>query len=643
MATAIRGRIVRLTTKAPLIDITVQAIDVATGNPAATTTTSNSNGFYSLTGLTDAVYFANPLIADDDWTIQPDTNVIFGGDLYVPDNTTTPRVQITTATHGGFAILGSGDTYNDSTGAGTYQVLFDYGAATPGMYFANGAAYIGSAGITITGSSSLNVSQSFVPTGGSVYDGIKVVQTTTGAAGGATVSALRIATNLNHSSGTIANVTGIMAAPAITAGATSIFSGMQISTSGTGATTSNGLRIAAVATGGTLTAAISIADPLAAATAYALYITSTAQSVHTGNLRIGSTTAPTTTLDVTGAALVSSTLGVTGATTLSSTLKVSGATSLGGTHTATGVLDIRDTNVIVQALAPFPAIVTGSNNGGALYFGVNATGSTIPTAAIETSWGGATNPQIGIGVIRDALKANILMDYNGDTFIRNGSTNSVVVYRNGQVGIGVTNTTAGRLLWGQYSTAATTADFRWEQTDNTSGSSHALHSIIVGGASSGDPFINFRVAGATDWSIGIDNSVANDPFVLARSGTLGTTNIASFLAGSVTLADPYDIVLGTTTGTKIGTATTQKLGFWNTAPVARAAAYTQTYATATRTHANITATTPSAYAAGANGYSTGAKAQEVHAAVVAHQTDIANVKQVLNQVIDDLQLYGLLA
>jgi hypothetical protein len=42
----------------------------------------------------------------------------------------------------------------------------------------------------------------------------------------------------------------------------------------------------------------------------------TAQSYHVGNFRIGSTSAPTVALDVTGAALVSSTLGVTGATTL---------------------------------------------------------------------------------------------------------------------------------------------------------------------------------------------------------------------------------------------------------------------------------------------------------------------------------------
>lgn len=55
-------------------------------------------------------------------------------------------------------------------------------------------------------------------------------------------------------------------------------------------------------------------------------------------------------------------------------------------------------------------------------------------------------------------------------------------------------------------------------------------------------------------------------------------------AGDVQLAEAADFVLGTTTGTKIGTATTQKLGFFNATPVVQQAtitAYTNTgiYAT----------------------------------------------------------------
>jgi len=47
-------------------------------------------------------------------------------------------------------------------------------------------------------------------------------------------------------------------------------------------------------------------------------------------------------------------------------------------------------------------------------------------------------------------------------------------------------------------------------------------------------------------------------------------------------ADGVNIVLGTTTGTKIGTSTTELLGFWGATPVAQPAAYTPTNVTADR-------------------------------------------------------------
>ena len=113
--------------------------------------------------------------------------------------------------------------------------------------------------------------------------------------------------------------------------------------------------------------------------------------------------------------------------------------------------------------------------------------------------------------------------------------------------------------------------------------------------------------------------------------------------GTAKIKDGTNIPLDTTTGTKLGTATTQKLGFWNATPIVRPSAFTQTYATATKTHANLTYVAPAAYGAGANGYSTAAMAAAVHAAVIALAADVANVKQVLNSVIDDLQSMGLLA
>lgn len=50
---------------------------------------------------------------------------------------------------------------------------------------------------------------------------------------------------------------------------------------------------------------------------------------------------------------------------------------------------------------------------------------------------------------------------------------------------------------------------------------------------------------------------------------------ASYLGGSLTIADAKDVILDTTTGTKIGTDVSQKLGFWNAAPVVQPAAAAQ--------------------------------------------------------------------
>ena len=50
------------------------------------------------------------------------------------------------------------------------------------------------------------------------------------------------------------------------------------------------------------------------------------------------------------------------------------------------------------------------------------------------------------------------------------------------------------------------------------------------------------------------------------TGTEGNIVIGA-TRGNLVITDARDVILGTTTGTKIGTATTQKLGFYNATPV----------------------------------------------------------------------------
>jgi hypothetical protein len=96
------------------------------------------------------------------------------------------------------------------------------------------------------------------------------------------------------------------------------------------------------------------------------------------------------------------------------------------------------------------------------------------------------------------------------------------------------------------------------------------------------------------------------------------------------------------------------LGFYSVTPVTRPTAYTQTYSTATRTHSNLTSATLTDSTTGTADttlvqITTGADATnhnnnyaDLAAQVNALRVDLVNAKNVLNQVIDDLQNNGLL-
>lgn len=63
--------------------------------------------------------------------------------------------------------------------------------------------------------------------------------------------------------------------------------------------------------------------------------------------------------------------------------------------------------------------------------------------------------------------------------------------------------------------------------------------------------------------VGDVDSAGIDLILRANTGV----NALTFAAGAVTVLDAYNIALATTTGTKIGTATGQKIGFWDATPV----------------------------------------------------------------------------
>jgi len=76
----------------------------------------------------------------------------------------------------------------------------------------------------------------------------------------------------------------------------------------------------------------------------------------------------------------------------------------------------------------------------------------------------------------------------------------------------------------------------------------------------------------------IDDDAASGTAMYVNQGTVDSstfnevtsTNAIASTAGTTTLADACNLALNTSTGTKIGTAAGQKLGFWGAAPVAQA-------------------------------------------------------------------------
>jgi hypothetical protein len=150
---------------------------------------------------------------------------------------------------------------------------------------------------------------------------------------------------------------------------------------------------------------------------------------------------------------------------------------------------------------------------------------------------------------------------------------------------------------------------------------------------------------------GIKINVANAGAGAARG--LWVEAGSSQFDGDITVGDAKIIILNTTTGTKIGTATTQKLGFFNATPVVQPSAYTQTYSTADKTHANFTSsdltgitasTTGSALAEPGAAYSQSTLQQNfrrIQDQFVNLRGDVADLKQLVNSIIDDLQSLGL--
>ena len=104
-------------------------------------------------------------------------------------------------------------------------------------------------------------------------------------------------------------------------------------------------------------------------------------------------------------------------------------------------------------------------------------------------------------------------------------------------------------------------------------------------------------------------------------------------------------IAGTQTFSGTVAHTGTSFGFFGVAATTRPTAYTQTYSTADKTHANptgVSVATTAATNSSPFGYTGAAQADAIVTNLNAAIVDLADIKQLVNSVIDDLQLLGLL-
>lgn len=114
----------------------------------------------------------------------------------------------------------------------------------------------------------------------------------------------------------------------------------------------------------------------------------------------------------------------------------------------------------------------------------------------------------------------------------------------------------------------------------------------------------------------------------------------SFAAADPMVITPQAAGTGTLRGLVIG-ATGTSLAFFGGTPATKPTAYTQTYATADKTHADFTSADIGAFTGGVTGFVDAAERDNIRTQFNALRADVADLKQLANSVIDDLQALSL--
>jgi len=106
------------------------------------------------------------------------------------------------------------------------------------------------------------------------------------------------------------------------------------------------------------------------------------------------------------------------------------------------------------------------------------------------------------------------------------------IQADGAIGIGNVVPSAGIRLDAHHNTAGQQNYWRLRHGDNTNAVSHVQLQLQVGGASGGDPYVEYEIAGVQGWSAGIDNS-DSDKFKFTANTALGANTFSIATNGDV--------------------------------------------------------------------------------------------------------------
>lgn len=231
----------------------------------------------------------------------------------------------------------------------------------------------------------------------------------------------------------------------------------------------------------------------------------------------------------------------------------------------------------------------------------NSASNVTAMASVAAVWGGAA--QTTIGAVGPGATAGLLLGSGADTNLYRSAANTLKT------------------------------DDSFEAPKGTFTTPGAAAVVVRSGASgSAAVFEIGRTSSEFEFYIGAS---ANQIATGSAAGDAAAAHSVSARRFYIGVGTPTEIIVDN-----------DKLGFLNTTPVARPSAYTQTYATASRIHAARAAAAVATTAA-TNvtpwGYSTQAQADAIRAELNDVIIDQQNTAQVLNQLLDDLQAYGLLA